>query len=150
MLAKFLPSRHEHRHFAHEQRGQGAAHTCVTDDDVHSGHPRRELLVSDVAPHRQGEPSCVGGPDLPQDVGVCHAGVGSALSALLVGKVPVLVPRRQKFGEHVDDHQVELAALLGDAGLAVVAEASDLTLADLERAAAMVVTRRDELPPLAI
>src|SRR4051812_1211755 len=43
------------------------------------------------------------------DVVVAHAGVGSALCALDVGKCPVLVPRRARHGEHVDDHQCEIA-----------------------------------------
>ena len=70
------------------------------------------------------------------DVVVGHAGCGTTLDVLATGRVPVLVPRRAARGEHVDDHQVELARHLERRGLAVVAEAPELTLAHLQRAAA--------------
>jgi UDP-N-acetylglucosamine--N-acetylmuramyl-(pentapeptide) pyrophosphoryl-undecaprenol N-acetylglucosamine transferase len=65
------------------------------------------------------------------DVLVAHAGVGTALAAFEVGKCPVLVPRRLVHGEHVDDHQTQIATELGNRGLAVSAEADDLTLEHL-------------------
>jgi UDP-N-acetylglucosamine transferase subunit ALG13 len=37
---------------------------------------------------------------------VTHGGPGSILPALSAGKPLVLVPRQQRFGEHVDDHQL--------------------------------------------
>lgn len=40
---------------------------------------------------------------------VCHAGVGSILTALGHNKQVIVVPRRKKYGEHVDDHQLEIA-----------------------------------------
>jgi beta-1,4-N-acetylglucosaminyltransferase len=40
---------------------------------------------------------------------VTHAGVGSILVTLRNGKRPYVVPRLARFGEHVDDHQLELA-----------------------------------------
>jgi UDP-N-acetylglucosamine transferase subunit ALG13 len=40
---------------------------------------------------------------------ITHAGGGSVLSAIRLGKTPVVVPRLSRFGEHVDDHQVALA-----------------------------------------
>ena len=54
---------------------------------------------------------------------VAHAGVGAALAALEVGKCPVLVPRRHARGEHVDDHQIQIATELGDRALSVSVEA---------------------------
>lgn len=48
---------------------------------------------------------------------VTHAGVGSILVSLLNDKHPVVVPRRKRFGEAVDDHQVPLTARLAAAGL---------------------------------
>lgn len=70
------------------------------------------------------------------DVVVGHAGCGTTLDVLATGRVPVLVPRRAARGEHVDDHQMELAQHLARRGLAVVAEAPELTLGHLRRAAA--------------
>lgn len=40
---------------------------------------------------------------------VCHAGVGSILTALEHEKPVIAVPRRKKYGESVDDHQLEIA-----------------------------------------
>jgi len=54
------------------------------------------------------------------DVVVTHAGVGSAVTAIRAGKKPVLVPRLARYGEHVDDHQLQLAERLAEFGLAVV------------------------------
>ncbi len=81
------------------------------------------------------------------DVVVAHAGVGSALTALQLGKCPVLVPRQTKYGEHVDDHQGLVGAQLQRAGLAVVRTVEDLSFADLELAANRDV-RTNSAPPL--
>lgn len=48
---------------------------------------------------------------------VCHGGVGSILTALNVGRIPIVVPRRRRFDEAVDDHQVDLVARLAGVGL---------------------------------
>lgn len=58
---------------------------------------------------------------------ISHAGVGSILMSLNARKIPIIVPRRSTFKEHVDDHQVELAARLEEIGRARVAhDAQDL------------------------
>lgn len=76
------------------------------------------------------------------DVVVMHAGVGSVLVALDEGKVPVILPRRQRNMEMVDDHQAQIAELLADRGLAISVDPEDLTLEHLSRAAAMAARRR--------
>ncbi len=43
---------------------------------------------------------------------VSHAGVGSFLLCIQLGKVPILVPRRATLGEHLDDHQLEFAKVI--------------------------------------
>lgn len=40
------------------------------------------------------------------DVVITHGGPSSFIEAMAAGKVPVVVPRRIEFGEHVNDHQV--------------------------------------------
>jgi UDP-N-acetylglucosamine transferase subunit ALG13 len=47
---------------------------------------------------------------------ITHAGVGSILCARAAGHTPLVVPRLRRFGEHVDDHQVELAEALSRRG----------------------------------
>jgi beta-1,4-N-acetylglucosaminyltransferase len=40
---------------------------------------------------------------------VSHAGVGSIMDALEFNKPIIIVPRRQMYGEHIDDHQLDIA-----------------------------------------
>lgn len=46
------------------------------------------------------------------DLLITHAGEGSIMTGLLKGKKVIAVPRYQKFGEHVSDHQLEIARAL--------------------------------------
>lgn len=74
------------------------------------------------------------------DVIISHAGVGSALSILRKGKVPVLVPRLSDHREHVDNHQLQIATELANRGLAVlVTEEQPLTEADIARVCTLAV-----------
>ena len=58
---------------------------------------------------------------------VCHAGVGSIFTALDHGKPVIAVPRRKKYGEHVDDHQLEIARELEKEGrITVVCDVDEL------------------------
>lgn len=43
------------------------------------------------------------------EIVVCHGGPGTLRAVLAAGKVPLVVPRRRRYGEHVDDHQVAFA-----------------------------------------
>jgi beta-1,4-N-acetylglucosaminyltransferase len=52
---------------------------------------------------------------------VCHAGAGSILTAMRYKRPLVVMPRRKRFGEVVDDHQLELAEALSRANLLQVA-----------------------------
>lgn len=69
------------------------------------------------------------------DAVVTHAGIGSIISALQAGKRPVVIPRRAKFKEHVDDHQTLIADELAQRDLVVRAEADKVQWTDLLRAA---------------
>jgi len=58
---------------------------------------------------------------------VCHAGVGSILTALEHGKPVIAVPRRKKYGEHVDDHQLDIAGEMEKEGrITVVHDVGEL------------------------
>jgi UDP-N-acetylglucosamine--N-acetylmuramyl-(pentapeptide) pyrophosphoryl-undecaprenol N-acetylglucosamine transferase len=50
---------------------------------------------------------------------VCHAGSGVVAAALRAGRRPLVMPRLRRHGEHVDDHQEQLATKLHELGLAV-------------------------------
>ena len=84
------------------------------------------------------------------DVLVAHAGVGASLMALELGRCPVLVPRRLSHGEHVDDHQTQIAGELSRRGLAVTADADELTLDHLATAAATRVAALAVDPPFSL
>lgn len=53
------------------------------------------------------------------DTVVTHAGCGTMAIACRAGHTPIVLPRLKRFGEHVDDHQLELAAALADEGKAI-------------------------------
>lgn len=57
---------------------------------------------------------------------VTHGG-STVLEAVRVGRVPVAMPRLARFGEHVNDHQLEFVRALADEGWVVPAwEPADL------------------------
>ena len=51
---------------------------------------------------------------------ITHGGPASIMQAMAHGKVPVVVPRRPEFGEHVDGHQVAFSKRLEDRTLRVL------------------------------
>lgn len=58
---------------------------------------------------------------------VAHAGMGTVLEALTLGKPLVLLPRRADLREHRNDHQVATAQALRDQpGIAVAGDESEL------------------------
>lgn len=40
---------------------------------------------------------------------ITHGGPSSFIMPLQIGKIPIVVPRQYKYGEHVNDHQVKFA-----------------------------------------
>ena len=58
---------------------------------------------------------------------VGHCGVGTVIHGLQCGKPVILVPRSKAHGEHIDDHQFELAyKLKGMEGIFVVEDVNQL------------------------
>lgn len=58
---------------------------------------------------------------------ISHGGAGALINVLRAGKVPVVMPRRRHYSEHVDDHQFELVQELAREGRVIpVFESSDL------------------------
>lgn len=53
---------------------------------------------------------------------VAHAGAGTLLMCIELGKIPVMMPRKRSFREHVDDHQNMLATSMAEKGLIILAE----------------------------
>ena len=78
-----------------------------------------------------------------------HAGVGLISRALALGRPLLVVPRRKDLGEHVNDHQVELAARFAEAGhLLCAAEVSELGDRLGALASFRPVPREPQLEPL--
>jgi UDP-N-acetylglucosamine transferase subunit ALG13 len=71
------------------------------------GHAEMEEMVRDAA------------------VVVCHGGPGTIMLAATLGKRPIVVPRRKRYGEHVDDHQCAFAARIAAEGAIVLAQSED-------------------------
>lgn len=132
----------------------------------HDGFPRMlralETVVADelIVQHGHGTPpsnATLARPAMPfaemlqhfqeADIVITHAGVGSILLSLHHGHVPIVVPRQHRLGEHVDDHQVEMARVLAARNLVVAREAAELTLDDLTAAAAWSVRARPDVDP---
>lgn len=76
------------------------------------------------------------------EVVVCHGGAGIIATTIRAGRRPLVLARRQKFGEHVDDHQQEIVAKLASLEL-LVAVGDHITAADV---AAGSVDVSDRLP----
>lgn len=58
---------------------------------------------------------------------ITHGGPSSIMMPLQMGKVPIVVPRQKKFGEHVNDHQVEFVRKIsGNTGIIPVYQIEDL------------------------
>ena len=47
---------------------------------------------------------------------ICHGGVGSIVSSIKFGKKVIAVPRYEKYGEHVNDHQVQIVESFTEQG----------------------------------
>ncbi|HLT10208.1 MAG TPA: glycosyltransferase [Micromonosporaceae bacterium] len=84
------------------------------------------------------------------DVVIAHAGVGSALAALRAGRRAIFVPRRRQHGEHIDDHQVDLARELDQRQLVLAREADEITAEDLKQAAQWSVRANPAAAPFSL
>jgi UDP-N-acetylglucosamine transferase subunit ALG13 len=67
------------------------------------GHAEMEAMVREAA------------------VVVCHGGPGTIMPASTLGKRPIVVPRRKRYGEHVDDHQCSFTERIAAEGAIVLA-----------------------------
>lgn len=52
---------------------------------------------------------------------IMHGGAGSIISACRAGKCPVVMPRLARYGEIIDDHQLEFAEALARRGSVLLA-----------------------------
>ena len=50
------------------------------------------------------------------DIIITHGGVGSIINGLNKEKIVIAVPRLEKYGEHVNDHQIQIVENFNDEG----------------------------------
>lgn len=56
---------------------------------------------------------------------ISHAGPATVFQSLfMAGKIPIVVPRRKEYGEHVSNHQVFFAEYLEKSGRAIIVESA--------------------------
>lgn len=62
------------------------------------------------------------------DIIITHGGPATFMGAIAKGKKPIVVPRQEKFGEHVNDHQIEFAEQVSErfGNIVVVEEINEL------------------------
>lgn len=60
------------------------------------------------------------------DIVITHGGTGAIIGAVKKGKKVIAVPRLEKYGEHVDDHQLQLIEQFRDLDLIYACEDGDL------------------------
>lgn len=60
------------------------------------------------------------------DIVITHGGTGAIMGAVKKGKKVIAVPRLAKYGEHVDDHQLQLVEQFRELNLIYACEDGDL------------------------
>ena len=60
------------------------------------------------------------------DIVITHGGTGAIIGAVKKGKKVIAVPRLAKYGEHVDDHQIQLVEQFKELNLIYACEDMDL------------------------
>ncbi len=78
------------------------------------------------------------------DIVVSHGASGSIMKALNAGKKVIVVTRLEKYGEHINDHQIQNNEAFSSNGYALMA---DLELTDLGDCFKKIYEGTDELRP---
>lgn len=64
---------------------------------------------------------------------ISHGGSGSIIDALRIDKKMIIIPRDEKYGEHIDNHQFELVDKFYEKGLILKANTEDEFFEQLKR-----------------
>jgi len=79
------------------------------------------------------------------DLIICHGGC-TQIHAIRIGKIPVVMPRLKRFGEHVNDHQLQLVEALSNEGFVIPAYAPQALPAAIAMAR-LRIGQPQSLPP---
>ena len=77
------------------------------------------------------------------DAVVSHAGVGTIMTVVSLGRRPVVISRLAAYGEHVDDHQLQIVAKLASRGFVVPLDGAEIETAIEESRGTTVEWQRD-------
>lgn len=81
------------------------------------------------------------------DIIISHGGTGALVSALKKGKQVIAVPRLEKFGEHIDDHQLQVTSALAAAGYLIEVKDMDNLYDAITMLKANPITKKyDQIP----
>lgn len=64
---------------------------------------------------------------------ITHSGVATIIKAVSNGKPVIVVPRRKKYGEHVDDHQMQIATCFAENNYVMMCEETNDLLDCIDR-----------------
>jgi UDP-N-acetylglucosamine transferase subunit ALG13 len=93
-------------------RGKTDVFAQIGPSDYHSEHIRTERSIDPTEFRKRVESA---------SLVIAHAGMGSIITALELGKQIVVMPRRASLGEHRNDHQVATAKRFAEQGRIIVA-----------------------------
>ena len=98
----------------------------AVDDLIAQGGLEEEVFAqighSDYVPQHYGYKDFLGKEDFQScisrcDILITHSGVATIIAGLKLNKPVVVVPRFASYGEHVDDHQLQIAESFSDKDL---------------------------------
>ncbi len=75
------------------------------------------------------------------DLLITHSGVGTIISGITQAKPVVVMPRLARYGEHVDDHQLEIATSFAEKNYVAVCEQADDLAQVIQRARTVAFDR---------
>ena len=117
------------------------------DNLIENGVITQEVFAqigeSDYIPQKYGYEKFINKEQFEEKISQCdilitHGGVGTIVAGLKRGKKVIVFPRRAKYAEHVDDHQLEIAEAFSQKDYVIACEEA----ADLESAVAECTTRQ--------
>ena len=113
------------------------------DDLIDQGQLEEEVFAqighSDYVPRNYGYQDFLTKEDFQNyisncDVLITHSGVATIIAGLKLRKSVVVVPRLARFGEHVDDHQLQIAQSFAEKNLLLMCEDPENLGETVERA----------------
>lgn len=96
---------------------QGKLEDSVFAQTGHSDYTPRHYAYKDFLSAEEFR-SCISSCDLL----ITHSGVATIMAGVKQEKPVVVIPRLARFGEHVDDHQLQIAESFSDSNLVLMCE----------------------------